>query len=873
MSKYIFISLLVVFSNTVSIARTSSTIDSILAHSKDFATALSQLRNQPPENLLNKLETTDDEYDKVKILNALCWIYFSSDPPKAIEYAKKQLPLAEKLNYQEAIIIGYDNLGYLYKNNGNYERAIDYLLKSLKIKEEIGDQNGIAVSLSGIGSIYYHLNNHEKTLEYWQRSLKIMEELEEFDNVAAALGNIGLVYAKQDDWEKALQHYNMALKINRELGTQFSIAANLNNIGELYYNQGKVDEALKYYLEAIPMFEKEGDKSGLSSVFNNIGEIYADKGDYQKATEYGKKGLAIAKEIDGKDDIKSAYETLAATCSKQGVYKKAYEYYQLYAKMKDTLLNEKSTHQIAEMQTRYETEKKEKENQILRQGNEIKELEIAKQQSDLKRQKIVIFSAIAGLVFLFVLAFLLYNRNRLKQKANELLTAKNEEISRQKEEIEEKNKDITDSIRYASNIQQAILPKDGEMKSVLPEYFVFFQPRDIVSGDFYWFHSSPTPALPPAGGRESPPSKSPLYQTADPALYQMMKEKAAEMRNKPTEGEAILWNYLKDKQTGYKIRRQHIIDRFIVDFACLEKKLAIEVDGDVHDYQKEEEDLRTSILHDRRFKVIRFKNAEVIADPEGVVLQIKSSLDKQIGGHERKVSLPPAGGEGRGGAVYIAACDCTGHGVPGAFVSMIGNDLLNQVIIEKGVEEPGEILTQLNLGMKSVFTRKGYEVQATDGMDMTLISLKFPVSDSGLNNENTKLKFAGAQNHILIVRKNISDSELVTSGKAIAFGEDMAEVRGDRQPIGGRTPLDFHFANHNIELQKNDAIYIFSDGYIDQFGGTKDKKFMIRRFKELLLSIKDKSMEEQSEELMVTINEWMKDTEQIDDILVIGVRV
>jgi len=287
------------------------------------------------------------------------------------------------------------------------------------------------------------------------------------------------------------------------------------------------------------------------------------------------------------------------------------------------------------------------------------------------------------------------------------------EVLKQKQEIEEQQKDIAASIRYARDIQAAILPEKGEIKRALPKSFVLFKPKDIVSGDFYWFS------------------------------------------------------------------RQN-------------------------------------------------------------------------------------------GKVFLAACDCTGHGVPGAFVSMVGNDLLNQIIIEKEIFNPGEVLSLLNKGMISVFTRASAEYksnqdlilqyehsddlafrdwgsQIKDGMDMVLC-----VFDEKLS----KLEFAGAQNPIYYIREGV-----------------LTEIKGDRQPIGGRTEINYNFTKHELNLQRGDIIYLFSDGYADQLGGPREKKFMTKNFKQLLLDLNGKNLSEQKKILDRTNIEWRGEMDQIDDILVIGVKI
>ena len=276
------------------------------------------------------------------------------------------------------------------------------------------------------------------------------------------------------------------------------------------------------------------------------------------------------------------------------------------------------------------------------------------------------------------------------------------EVVRQKEEIEGKNKDITDSINYAKKIQDAILPTNDYIKSLLPDSFILYKPKDIVSGDFYWLTE--------------------VNQNGNPT---------------------------------------HI----------------------------------------------------------------------------------------------IAAADCTGHGVPGAFMSMIGNSLLNEIVNDKGITEPAKILQTLKKGVIKSLKQSGEKGESQDGMDIAVCAFDF---------KENKVEYAGANNPLYLIR----NSELIVT-------------KPDRMPIGiyiGEKP---HFTNHEIAIQKEDIIYIFSDGFIDQFGGPQGKKFMSKRFKQLFLDMKEMSMAEQKTHLDKTIEEWKvisnpstgQSYEQMDDILVIGIKV
>lgn len=294
---------------------------------------------------------------------------------------------------------------------------------------------------------------------------------------------------------------------------------------------------------------------------------------------------------------------------------------------------------------------------------------------------------------------------KVKERTAEVVKQK-EEIEQQKEVIEEKNKDITDSINYAKRIQQAILPESQRIKKALPESFIFFKPRDIVSGDFYWY-------------------------------------------------------------------------------------------------------------------------SEV---------------------------------EENGEAIYIiAAADCTGHGVPGGFMSMLNSSLLNQAVNEKEIYTPSEILNDVRQGIISALKQTGEFGGQKDGMDIAIVSIRYK--------KNVPIiQYAGANNSLYIIHKNAETP--------------FQEIGPDKMPVAISDRLH-DFKNNVIELQRGDSFYIFTDGFADQFGGPSGKKFKYPKFKDLLMSSQDKSMEEQKLVLDAALNDWVghinpydnKPYEQIDDVLVIGVKL
>jgi serine phosphatase RsbU (regulator of sigma subunit) len=219
-----------------------------------------------------------------------------------------------------------------------------------------------------------------------------------------------------------------------------------------------------------------------------------------------------------------------------------------------------------------------------------------------------------------------------------------------------------------------------------------------------------------------------------------------------------------------------------------------------------------------------------------------------------------------GDDLFFAAVDCTGHGVPGALVSVVGYNGLNRVLNEFNITEPAAMLDQLNVLVEETFSKSDESIK--DGMDIALCKL---------NLQNMTLQYAGANNALYVVRDNQLLSELETVfedriQKNESTKTTLLEIKADKQPIG---KYDYRkpFANRKIQLHKNDRIYLFSDGFADQFGGIKGKKFMYKPFKKLLTDIANLNSSQQKERLAQVFHDWKNDLEQIDDVCILGVQV
>lgn len=698
-----------------------------------LASCVSNAQQNKTDSLLSVLKTCNEDTSKVNTLNSLSRNYANIGKYElAMRYAQQAFQLSEKLNFKKGTAAALNNIGVVNWNTGNYEKALDIFSKSLKINEEIGNKKGIAIGYNNIGLIFLNQGNYEMALNNFLKSLKIKEEIGDKQGIGMSYLNMGNIYLKQDHYDKALDFFTKSLHINIETGNKTYEATNLNNIGIVYVLQGNSEKALDNYLKSLKIREEINDKNGVAMSYSNIGLIYYEQNDYNKALENqlkavkinmeigNKQGIAVSytnianiymnqkkfddalhylsqslsmlKPIGFKDGIKDAYASLSDLFEKKGDYNQAYKYHKLFSAIKDTLFNEQSSKQMAEMNTKYDSEKKDKE--LIK-----KDAEINKQLAESEKQKLQRNAFIIGFAMVLVLAFFIYRGFRQKQNANKLLEEKNRMIETQKELVEEKNTQITDSINYAKRIQQAILPTQELIKSFLPDSFIFFRPKDIVSGDFYWF--------------------------------------------------------------------------------------------------SEKNDL-----------------------------------------------------------LIIAVADCTGHGVPGAFMSMIGNTLLNEIVNVKNIVEPEQILTQLNNGIVGLLHQAEDSATQDDGMDITILAIDLI---------NKEIHYAGANHFSYLINRN----QLIT-------------LKGDVFSIGGMFGrANLNFTSQKIKIDKGSTIYLFSDGYTDQFGGEKNTKFLSARFKQLLQSIQEHSMEEQEEKLLAAFDEWKswpnpqggtQTNKQLDDVLVIGIR-
>jgi len=335
--------------------------------------------------------------------------YFTANYDSALFYADAELGLAKKLNFSKGLAQAYNNKGLIDWNKGNYDKGLENHFSALKIREKIGDEKGIASSYVNIGLIYKEQGNYDKALENYFSALKIFQKTGDKYPIAVINSNIGIIYFVQKKYDKALENLIAALTTQEEIGDKEGIAQSTHNIGNVYADKKDYAKALENLFASVKVRSEIGDKKGIAGGYITIGEIYARKGDYTEAINYLQKGTQMSGEMGAKDFIMTGYKALSESYDKKKEYNNAYAYHKLYSDMKDSIFNEESSKQIAEMQTKYETEKKEQQITLLNKEGEL-------QKSEVRKQKIIIGSVATGLFVVLILSIFIFRERRKSEK-------------------------------------------------------------------------------------------------------------------------------------------------------------------------------------------------------------------------------------------------------------------------------------------------------------------------------------------------------------------------------------------------------------------------------------------------------------------------
>ncbi len=415
------------------------------------------------------------------------------NPSKSKVLLEEAISEVQPLNYKdlEADALYYKAIAESFE--GNYQESMNLMVNATSIYQKIGNELGVARCYGGIGNVYYFLNNFPKAIEYFENALKIYLKNNSEIGVAGCLGNLGLIYQETNQWDKALEYQKKGLELEISKGNKRGIAISYISIASLLISMENLDEAKINAQKAIEISESLKDSSTLSDGYLRLAECYRKQGVTDSAQFFINKTIEICYKIKAFHQLAYALETQTNLYDSLGNYKSALKAHRELLCIKDTLLNSEKTAQIIEVQTKYDTERKEKENQILTEQN--------------RRQRLNLYGLAIFVLLITLLSLIIYNSRRKIRSANEALVIINTELQQQKEEIQTQSESlqqayiaiqnqkeliefnhikITDSIVYASVIQSAMLPPEESLGNYFSDFFIFNKPRDVVSGDFYW---------------------------------------------------------------------------------------------------------------------------------------------------------------------------------------------------------------------------------------------------------------------------------------------------------------------------------------------------------------------------------------------------
>jgi len=375
------------------------------------------------ENYMASLKIRKETGDKAGIAssyNNIGNVYWSQGIyDKAQEAHLLSLEIKKEIGDKKGLGDSYNNIGEIHRIQGNYAKAMEMLLIALKIREEINYKQGIAGSYNGIGNIYKEQGIYSKALENFLNSLNIKKEIGDKKGVAGSYNNMGLVYYNIADYAKSLEMHFAAQKIQEEIGDKSGIASAYLNIGNVYMVTKKTDLALENYFAGLKISEEIGSRRNIAAAYNGIANAYVAKLNYTQAAIWYKKQVDLSIKIRTMPLLLEAYLELSAISEKTNNYQDAFTYYRLYSRLNDSLFNEKSSKQIAEIQARYETEKKDKQINLLEKEKKIQELELSKQQEQTARERVIRNTSIIVFILFIILGWTFYSRYRIKERTKQ----------------------------------------------------------------------------------------------------------------------------------------------------------------------------------------------------------------------------------------------------------------------------------------------------------------------------------------------------------------------------------------------------------------------------------------------------------------------
>lgn len=401
---------------------------------------------------------------------------------KATENYQKALKLSATIKDKKEMLSSYLHLGINYKKADDLTNALKNLLEAMKISEEIKDSSTIFTTCINLGTMYERTQDRQKAMECYKKALYIVKNDgdQDEDDLAICYFKIGRLFQGLKSSDSAKYYLNQTLQIHLKRNDELGLIFDYSNIASFSAEVGDFATAEKNYFKALELGLKTKDSVRLNLLYSYLGTMYWDKKDYISSLTYFKKALEHATDMVSRETIMLQHKKMSEIYTLQKKYKEALESYTLFKKFSDLSYNVKETKKQTELKLNYEFEQTQKKIEAETKAKEL--ISQAELEQERKQRNYLLL----GMALISLMLIITIKNYRAKQKANSILHKQKLEIERQKKIVEEKNHEINDSINYALRIQTASIPKLSELDSFFINYDLFFKPKDVVSGDFYW---------------------------------------------------------------------------------------------------------------------------------------------------------------------------------------------------------------------------------------------------------------------------------------------------------------------------------------------------------------------------------------------------
>jgi len=688
------------------------------------------------------------------------------------------------------------------------ELAIKHANKA--ISEGNSDEDVIFYKAQAYNNLafYYHFEaNYKSSIENYQTSMEIFRSIPDSTGIGLALNNLAMVYNDQGNTGKALECLDEAQLISSIIDDYHVLNTTYTNMSTINTYLGNYDIAIDNSFLGLKLQEEKGDKFGMGFSLNNLASLHFMQKDYVNAEKYMLESLNIRIELGNEGEIGVAYGNLGVMYLDIGKDSLGIDY--LY-RAKETRERVKDKDKLAEIYIQIgvyylERDTPDSTKLYLTTAFELsKELNAPEIQSSVSQHLGKFYQVIGDM-----------------DKA----TFYGEESIRLSKSL-----GFPENIRNSAQTLSSIYAQNGNYKGAYEMHFLYLKMRDSLDNDS---------------------NQHQLIQHEVNAKYEKKRfadslEHVSEKQISALELEAANAELDKTNTRNFAMGVGIFMLLVLVSIALFayrnkrnaaneisSQKKAIENQKLV--VEEKNKEITDSINYAKRIQGAILPSNEIWHGSFSESMVLYKPKDIVAGDFYWMEHI-------ESGPVLFAAADCTGHGVPGAMVSVICNNALNRSVREHGLSDPGDILNKTREIVIQQFEKSKDEVK--DGMDIALCSLK-----------GSQLQYAGANNPLWIIRGGI-----------------ILETKANKQPVG-KFDNQMPYTTHTFELQKGDAIYIFSDGYVDQFGGDRGKKLKAKAFKELLLSVQDESMDKQKQVIDTKFENWKGDIEQVDDVCIIGVKV